>query len=222
MELANTAFAKGNYEEASSLYEDLRTTYPDSEHQFDAHFLGLKSEMQTYVSYEYDGQALDRADKLLKQIHRQFPNESREHEEYLRRIYAEIQYRRAERLIAKARYRINRGENQAAVGFLQQIAKDYPDTPFAEEARTQLANVSDLPADPERHFQWLADMVPHNDPVSKIRREMGAEAPSATAPDNIKPLNDDSMIADIVDGMTTPDEPKQARVADQRNNNSNY
>ncbi len=33
MELANNAFEKGNYEEAADLYEDLRTTYPDSPHQ---------------------------------------------------------------------------------------------------------------------------------------------------------------------------------------------
>lgn len=222
MELANNAFAKGDYEGAASLYGDLRTTYPDSNHQFDAHFLGLKSELQTYVSYEYDGQALDRAEKLLKQIHRQFPNESREHEEYLKRVYAEIQFRRAERLVAKARYRINRGENQAAVVFLRQVVKDYPDTPFAEEAQTQLAAVGDLPAQPERHFQWLADMVPHNDPVSKIRREVDQGSPSPTLPDGIKPMNENSMIANVVDGMTTPDGPTQARVAGNNDNSPRY
>ncbi len=172
MELANNAFEKGNYEEAADLYEDLRTTYPDSPHQFDAHFLGLKAVMLTYQGYEYDGTALDRAEKLLKQTQRQFPEQARQQEEHLRRIYAEIQYRRAERLMARAEYRMNREEYGAAIGYLNQIVADYPSTPFAEEAKKNLQDLGGMPAVPQRHFQWLADMVPRNDPVSQLRNQV--------------------------------------------------
>ncbi len=201
MELANNAFQKGNYEEAADLYEDLRTTYPDSPHQFDAHFLGLKAVMQTYQGYEYDGQALDRADKLLKQIQRQFPDQAREQEEYLRRTYAEIQYRRAERLMAAARYRMNREQNGAAIGYLNQIVSDYEETPFAEEARKELAQMGERPLDPERHFSWLADLVPRTDPVSQIRSQV----------DPIKVPNPTPLLDDL---------PKDTQIAETPSNTS--
>jgi outer membrane protein assembly factor BamD (BamD/ComL family) len=46
MELANAAFEKGRFQDAADLYSDLRSTYPDSKHQFDAHFLGLKATLE--------------------------------------------------------------------------------------------------------------------------------------------------------------------------------
>lgn len=172
MELASNAFEKGRFQEAADMYEDLRTTYPDSPHQFDAHFLGLKAVMQTYQGYQYDGQALDQAEKLLKTIQRQFPTQAREQEEYLRRMYAEIQYRRAERLMSTARYWINRGGYQSAKSYLTKVVEEYEETPFAEEARSELARVGELPPEAERHLQWLANMVPQNDRISQIRKQV--------------------------------------------------
>ncbi len=40
MELATEAFRKGKYQDARDTFDDLRRTYPDSPHQFDAHSSG--------------------------------------------------------------------------------------------------------------------------------------------------------------------------------------
>jgi outer membrane protein assembly factor BamD (BamD/ComL family) len=199
MELASNAFEKGNFEEAAQLYEDLRMTYPDSPHIFDAHFLGLKSVMQTYQGHEYDGQALDKSEKLLGQIGRQFPDKARAQEEYLTRIAAEIDYLRAERLMAAATYRMNRGENRAAAGYLRDIAEKHDRTPFAEKAESELARIGELPPDPEKHLQWLANLVPHNDPVSQLKQQ----------------ANPITLPSDLPSEPTLQDVPSQTRIAEQ-------
>jgi len=162
MELANAAFNRGDYVEAREKYEDLRITYPDSEHQFEAHFLGLKAAIETYHGAQYASEPLDEAEKLIKKLLKQFPNESKEHREYIDRAYAEIRYKKAERLHDQADYRIKRGENNAAKVYLDQIVEDFSDTPFAEQAKSDLATVETLPGEPTRYFQWLAKMFPES------------------------------------------------------------
>ena len=46
----------------------LRTDYPKSEHQFQAHLLGLKSKLLKYQGPDYEGAPLDEADELVTQI----------------------------------------------------------------------------------------------------------------------------------------------------------
>ncbi len=68
---------------------------------------------------------------------------------------------------------MNREEYGAAIGYLNQIVADYPSTPFAEEAKKNLQDLGGMPAVPQRHFQWLADMVrARNDPVSQLRNQV--------------------------------------------------
>ncbi len=162
MELATEAFRKGKFQEARDTFEDLRTTYPDSPHQFDAHFLGLKSAMETYQGAQYAVEPLDEAEKMIKQITKQFPAQEKEHHEYLNRAYAEIRYKKSERLFDQASYRMNRGENNAAKFYLDRILTEFSDTPFADKARESQAKIAPLPGEPKRYFQWLADLFPEN------------------------------------------------------------
>ena len=162
MELANEAFRRENYLEAREKFEDLRVTYPDSPHQFEAHFLGLKSAIETYQGAQYASEPLDEAEKLIKKLLKQFPNESKEHREYIDRAYAEIRYKKAERLHDQAAYRIARGENNAAKVYLDQILVEFSDTPFADQAKASLAKIAPLPGEPTRHFQWLAEIFPES------------------------------------------------------------
>jgi outer membrane protein assembly factor BamD (BamD/ComL family) len=162
MELATNAFRHGKYQEARDLFEDLRITYPDSPHQFDSHFLGLKASLETYKGAQYPQEPLDEAEKLIKQIVKQFPNQSKEHQEFLNRAYAEIRYKKAERLQDQANFRIKRGENNSAQFYLDQLLTEFSDTPFAETARTEKERISQLPGEPQRYFQWLNKLFPEN------------------------------------------------------------
>ncbi len=168
MELANVAFKNGDYQTAADTYADLRMTYPDSPHQFLAHFLGLKSIMETYRGPEYDGGSLDEAEKIVKRIVRAFPAQAKEQQEYLNRSFGEIRYKKAERLWFQAQFRQNRGENNSASVYLNRILTEYSDTPFAERARTALEELKELPGEPVQRFSWLANLFPEHDKVKPL------------------------------------------------------
>ncbi len=68
--------------------------------------------METYQGPQYAVEPLDEAEKLIKRIMKQFPEQAKEHREYLNRGYAEVRYKKAERLFDQARYRMNRGRKQ--------------------------------------------------------------------------------------------------------------
>lgn len=168
MELASHAFQRGEYQESREIFEDLRLTYPDSPHQFEAHFLGLKAAMETYQGPQYAIEPLDQAEKLVKQTVKQFPQEAREHQEYLNRSYAEIRYKRAERVYDQATFRLNRQENRAAQVYLDRILTEFSDTPFAEKARADQERIKSLPGEPQRHFQWLANLFPESSKTAPL------------------------------------------------------
>jgi outer membrane protein assembly factor BamD (BamD/ComL family) len=162
MELATEAFRKEKFQDARETFEDLRITYPDSPHQFEAHFLGLKAAVETYRGAQYAQEPLDDAEKLIKQLVKQFPTEAKEHQEFLNRAYAEIRYKKSERLYDVATYRMNRGENNAAKIYLDRILTEFSDTPFADTARSDLERIGALPGEPTRYFQWLNNLFPEN------------------------------------------------------------
>jgi outer membrane protein assembly factor BamD (BamD/ComL family) len=162
MELATEAFRKGKYQEARDTFDDLRRTYPDSPHQFDAHFLGLKSSMEVYQGAQYPSEPIDEAEKLIKQMVKQFPSQAKEQQEFINRAYAEVRYKKAERIYDQAEYRMKRGENNAAQVYLDRLLTEYSDTPFAEKAREDQARIKELPGEPTRYFQWLNRLFPES------------------------------------------------------------
>lgn len=165
MELATEAFQRGDFVTAADRFDDLRRAYPDSPHQFKAHFLGLKSVLETYQGPEYNEGPLLEADKLLKTMTRQFPKQAAEEREFLNRAYAEVRYKKAERVWNIAQYRLNLQQNDAAKVHLDRILVEYDDTPFAEKAKTELERIRELPGSPPQRFEWLANAFPDRDPV---------------------------------------------------------
>ncbi len=97
---ANEHFAGGEFLKADEKYTDLRQAYPSSEHQFLAHFLGLKAKLNCYQGPAYGGTLLDEAEKLVKQIRRQFPQEAERERIYLDRGCGRDSFHKAERLNA--------------------------------------------------------------------------------------------------------------------------
>lgn len=157
---ANAYFLRGDWAMADDAYTDLRKTFPSSEHQFKAHFLGLQCKLKTYQGPAYDGTALLDAERLIKTIRKQFPEQAEQEREYLTRAWAEVRYKLAEREWVLADYYDRRRQYGGARYHWQQILKDYDDTPFAERAQQRAKQTAGLPATPPQPLPWLVTLFP--------------------------------------------------------------
>ncbi len=166
--LANAHLVKGDFLKADDYYTDLRKTFPSSEFQFDAHFLGLKSKLKNYQGSDYSANALNEAEILLKQLYRQFPAEAQGESEYLKKAGAEIQYRLAERRWDRGQRFDRRSEYGAARLYYESLLEDYAETPFADRARQRLQQIGRKPAVPKQPLGWLVKLFPETDTVKPI------------------------------------------------------
>jgi len=164
----NAYFASANYLDADNFYTDLRKTFPSSEHQFRAHLLGVKAKLLTYEGPDYSGDPLDDAEKLIKQIRRQFPHEASRERDYLARAYAEVRYKKAEREWNMAKYYDRRGEYGAARYHYSLLDRDFTNTPFAERARSRMAETSNEPDVPPQRLAWVVKMFPEQEDVKPM------------------------------------------------------
>lgn len=156
----NAYFLRGDYARADDFYTDLRKTFPSSEHQFKAHFLGLQCKLKTYQGPDYDGTALVSAEQLIKTIRKQFPQDADREREYLARAWAEVRYKLAEREWSLASYYDFRREYRGARYHYKEILDNYDDTPFAERARKRVEQIAGEPAVPPQRLTWLINLFP--------------------------------------------------------------
>ena len=168
MDIANTEFKRENWNEALDRYRDLITVYTDSPHQFDAHFLGAKSALLAYQGPQYSSEPLEQADKLLKQMVRQFSKQASERKEPIAEMLAEVKYRQAERLYDEATYRNNKQEYAAAIVYCDRILDNYPDTPFADKAQQIIDNAEGKPSVPTPYLHWMTYAFPTRDKVTPL------------------------------------------------------
>ncbi len=165
---ANALFLDGKYDRADQLYDDLRTLYPTSPHQFTAHLMGIKTKMLRYQGPEYGGDVLDQAEKLIRRVRIQFPQEARANRELLDRAAREIRYRKAERDWFMARYYDRRGEYRAAAFYYKGLQENYDDTPFAARARERIGAIADKPPEPPQRLAWLVKLFPDRQPARPL------------------------------------------------------
>ncbi|MEK0424720.1 MAG: outer membrane protein assembly factor BamD [Planctomycetota bacterium] len=168
MDIANTEFKRENWNEALDRYRDLITVYTDSPHQFDAHFLGAKSALLAYQGPQYSAEPLEQADKLLKQMVRQFSKQASERKEPIAEMLAEVKYRQAERLYDEATYRNNKQEYAAAIVYCDRILDNYPDTPFADKAQQIIDKAEGKPSVPTPYLHWMTYAFPTRDKVTPL------------------------------------------------------
>jgi outer membrane protein assembly factor BamD (BamD/ComL family) len=173
---ANAHLAAGDYQRADQFYTDLRKTFPSSEHQFMAHYLGVKAKLNAYMGPDYAGDTLDEAETLVKQTRRQFPSESRQYAQDLERTYRQIRFKQAEREFEMANYYMRRREYGGARFYYQRILDDFADTPFADKAKEKIATIAGEPAVPPQRFEWLVKLFPD----SSADQPIMATAPSST------------------------------------------
>jgi outer membrane protein assembly factor BamD (BamD/ComL family) len=167
---ANEHFISGKFYKADEYYTDLRKAYPTSEHQFQAHFLGVKAKINSYLGPAYGGTGLDEVEKLIKQTRRQFPQEAEKEREFLDRAAAEVRYRKAEQLMHLARFYDFRSEYRAAEHYYARVVREFHDTPLAMRAEERVGQIAGLPPKPAQQLPWLVALFPESDKVKPLLR----------------------------------------------------
>ncbi len=168
MAAANANFRQERYVEAGEMYDDLIRTFPNSEHQFNAHLLALQAKLASYQGAGYDDDPIVRAEEILTQIRKQFPREADEEREFLQRAFAEIRFLQSERELKFAKYYDRRGEYGAARFYYNSLASDFSDTPQGQQANERLAQIQGKPATPPQRFGWLTALFPEQEDVKPL------------------------------------------------------
>lgn len=160
MAAAMAHFKENHFGLADELFSDLRQSFPDSQHQFQAHLLGLQCKMKLYQGPDYSTHPLDEAEKLLKQIARLFPEEAEKHKEYLNETWKQMRLKKAQHDFGMATYYHRRKEYSAARHYYEQVMRKYSDTSLSEDAEQALSTLRDEPERPEQRLPWLVRMFP--------------------------------------------------------------
>ena len=152
----------GNFQSADEFLTDLRTTFTDSEHQFLAHMLGIRCKLSLYSGPKYGDLLLQEADELVQQTRKRFPLELREpkYAEELAKSAAEVEFRKAEKLAYRARFRAKQSQYGSAANLYQELLTLHPNVPQADEAREALARIGPLPASPGRPLMFMTKVLP--------------------------------------------------------------
>jgi len=169
-------FRQGKFTEADEFFTDLRETFTDSEHLFNAHLLGIRCKLEMYAGPKYSQLVLEEADKLIIQTRMRFPDKMREPEvqDLIARASAEVDFLKAERLFVRAQYREKRREYGAARVYHQQLLANHDRTPFAEKSRQRLESIADYPDTPSRPLQWLTKVFPEGERAKPLITSDGA------------------------------------------------
>jgi outer membrane protein assembly factor BamD (BamD/ComL family) len=163
MATATSYFLRGRYNDADYQYQLLREEYPQSEHQYEAHILGLQCKIRKYQGPNYDGTPLEEAKKLVKQLKQQFGSQlSAEERDRLNVQLASLNEALAERDWAIAQYYDETKHYISAKYYYSKIARDYPTSTLGTKARERYEQILGEPDHPESSIGWLLDMVPEN------------------------------------------------------------
>lgn len=171
MASGNSYFLRGRYADADYHYQLLRTEYPQSEHQFEAHILGLQCKLRIYQGEDYDAAPLTEAKKIVKQLKIQFAGElDAEERERLAEVQGQLNQKLAERELKMAKY-YDDGEHYGSAKFYYgQIVRDFPGTPIAEQAKERYLELGGEPDHPSSNMEWLVDLFPENAERQSIKQ----------------------------------------------------
>ena len=160
MAAAISHFKAERYVRADELFTDLRRSFPNSDHQFMAHLLGVKCKLKIYQGPDYSQIPIEDAEKLIRQIQIQFPQEAEAEREFLVSALKEVRLKRAQHEMGLARYYDRRKEYSAARHYYNKVRTEFSDTSLAEKAANRLESISDKPDSPEQKVPWLTKLFP--------------------------------------------------------------
>jgi TolA-binding protein len=169
----NIFFKEHRYDDADYYYGIVRTDYPKSKYQLQSHLLGVQCKLLKYQGPGYNSKPLEEANQLIDQTLAQFPSELGEERERLVKAKAEVRAQMATRDIQLAQYWEKGDHYGAARIYYAQVLKDYPQTQFADAAKTRLAALDGKPNEPPSRLAFLTDWMKPKDSASQTDSGVG-------------------------------------------------
>ncbi len=161
MAIANYYFLHNRFEDASFHYEQIRKEHPDSEHQLQAHLLGIRAKLRAYQGPQYEAAPLLEAEELIEKTLTAFPAYKLQDErERLVQAREAIRFERAQRVFQSGEYYYKIKYYRAAQHYYRETMRDYPDTPFGKMALERMEETKELPPVPKDYFKWLTRLFP--------------------------------------------------------------
>jgi outer membrane protein assembly factor BamD (BamD/ComL family) len=160
---ANIFYLDRRFEDADYYYNLIRTDYPKSKYLLDGYLFGLQCKLLKYQGPGYNGKPLEEADQLIDQMLVQFPTELGEERARIVKAKAEVKAQMAARDVKLAKYWDDGKHYGAARIYYAKVMKDYPQTQFAEDAKTRLAAIQGEPNDPPNRLAFITDLFEKKD-----------------------------------------------------------
>lgn len=156
MATANALFLKGRYEDAGYHYDLMRTEFPQSEFQAQAHLLCMESKLQSYQGPQYDDKPLRDAAKLAKTIRTQYAHQMPEEREHIAQVEKSIDAQLAERDWALGEFYDKTFHYGAARYYYNAVLQKHPESRFADLSKDRLLAIKDKPPEPANEIEWVA------------------------------------------------------------------
>jgi TolA-binding protein len=164
MAMANYYFLRNRFEDASYHYELVRKEYSNSEHQLQAHLLGIRAKLRSYQGPQYEASPLNDAEKLVEKTLSTFPPEQlKDERQRLLQAREAIRFERGQRVFQSGEYYYNIKYYRSARHYYAAVLRDFPDTPFAQMAQDRMEETKSLPPVPYDYFKWLTKLLPESD-----------------------------------------------------------
>lgn len=164
MAIGNLHFLHNRFEDAADQYANLCKNFPQSEHQRDAHVLGIRAKLRCYQGPQYEATPLNDAERMIEQTLTQFPPEVLGDErERLMATRMLIRVERAQREFQAGEYYYKIKYFRAARYYYAETIREFADTPFAKMAEQRLEETKNYPPVPFDYFAWLKKILPESD-----------------------------------------------------------
>jgi outer membrane protein assembly factor BamD (BamD/ComL family) len=190
MAQANAHFLDRQWLDADYFYGLLRSEYPDSEFLLQAHLLGLQAKLRAYQGPGYEGGILGEAEILADQVLVQFPDQlAADDEARVQKTRAEIGAQQALRHWNRAEFYAKGKHYTSARIYYALIARDYPKTMLAQQARQKFDAIKDRPDVSDDPFPLLTRVLNPDslkeaelDAMAEADAMIARESPSGVAP----------------------------------------
>ncbi|MDR1480081.1 MAG: hypothetical protein LBJ00_14185 [Planctomycetaceae bacterium] len=154
MAIASAHLARGkyegdiSYERAAFYYKYLTENYPLSEHFDEARKGELFARSEAYMGAEYNDKTLNDAHELAAMITRSRTPNAENENDAINELNENIVTKNAEREWVTGQYYDKKGYYGSAKLFYQTLIQKYPQTDYAEKARTRLEQIKNKPDKP--------------------------------------------------------------------------